>query len=375
MRKFLFLCAILSLAFGSASAVTPPEPNTLVRTWQGIPGLERTAKGRVFISWFSGGTREPEPENTVLLCYSDDGGNTYTAPMVMGAPQDGSRCFDPVPWIDPRGRLWYFFNRGNKTSGQHGVYARICDQPDAPTPVFGPEFRVGFDCAYSFRMNKPIILSTGEWILPVTFINEPVFDWVAGKTPDQQQQLQGVGISRDEGKSWELRGAVASPPWALEGMVTELKDGGLWMLIRTGSGFLWQSHSADKGLTWSKGEPTKIKNPGSRFFIRRLASGNLLLVNHYKYTHGRDHLTAQVSTDDGKSWNNGLLLDERQFISYPDGVQDRDGLIWITYDRDRRGSGDILMAKFTEKDAVEGNDVSGKTLLKQVIDRLREPTQ
>ena len=41
---------------------------------------------------------------------------------------------------------------------------------------------------------------------------------------------------------------------------------------------------------------------------RRLASGNLLLVNHYKFT-GRSHLTAHISIDDGKTWNDGLLLD------------------------------------------------------------------
>ena len=45
------------------------------------------------------------------------------------------------------------------------------------------------------------------------------------------------------------------------------------------------------------------------------------------------------STDDGKTWNDGLLLDERKGVSYPDGVQDRHGLIWITYDRDRGGAG------------------------------------
>ena len=53
------------------------------RTWQGIPGLERTAKNRVFASWFSGGPKEPSPENTVLLCYSDDGVTWNLAPRAM----------------------------------------------------------------------------------------------------------------------------------------------------------------------------------------------------------------------------------------------------------------------------------------------------
>jgi hypothetical protein len=182
-----------------------------------------------------------------------------------------------------------------------------------------------------------------------------------------------VGISTDEGRTWKLHGAVKSRPWALENMIVELKDGRLWMLIRTDSGVLWQSHSADKGRTWSEGSPSTIKSPGSRFFIRRLASGNLLLVNHYKFK-GRSHLTAQLSTDDGETWNDGLLLDERGGVSYPDGVQDKDGLIWITYDRDRNGTGEIRLAKFREEDVAAGKDVSRAVSLKQVISKLDKPS-
>ena len=364
MLHRLFL-PLLAAAACSALAETPVLE--MARTWQGIPGLERTAKGRVFASWFTGGPKEPAPENTVLLCYSDDQAKTFTEPQAMGLPKDGTRCFDPTLWIDPKGRLWYVFNRGNKDTAQHDVWARICDDPDGTPPVFGAEFRVGYEGPYAFRMNKPTVLSSGEWIMPVTHATERIEGWFAGP-----KQLQGVGISTDEGKTWKLHGALEAPHWALECMITELKDGRLWLLTRTGGGFLWESHSTDKGRTWSAAKASTIANPGSRFFIRRLASGNLLLVNHYKFT-GRSHLTAQISTDDGAAWNEGLLLDERKGVSYPDGVQDKDGLIWITYDRDRQGDGDILFAKFREEDALAGKNVSGAVTLKQIISKLDKP--
>ena len=348
------------------------DPILAQRTWQGIPGLERTAGGRVFVSWFTGGPKEPSPDNTVVLCRSDDDGKTFTEPQAIGLPKDGMRCFDPALWIDPKGRLWYIFNHGNKDTAVHDVHARICDDPDATAPAFGREFRVGFDAPFAFRMNKPTVLSTGEWIMPVTHASQPVHDWCIGYTAKQQPLLQGVGMSLDEGKTWRLYGAVTAPPWALEGMVTELRDGRLWMLIRTSSGVLWESHSSDRWRTWSAGQASMIASPGSRFFIRRLASSNLLLVNHCGFT-GRSHLTAQLSTDDGETWNEGLLLDERGSVSYPDGVADNNGLIWIVYDHDRNGAGEILLARFHEEDASAGRSVSGAVSLKQVINQLDKP--
>ncbi len=338
------------------------------RTWQGIPGIERTARGRIFVSWFTGGPKEPAPENTVLLSFSDDDGRTFSEPTAVApAWNDGTRCFDPALWIDPEGRLWYLFNRGNKDTARHDVRACICDEPDAASPAFGPEFRIDLQTPYAFRLNKPTVLSSGEWVMPVTHAAEPIHEWSAG-----DKQLQGVAISRDMGVTWSLHGAVRAPEWALECMVIELGDGRLRMLIRTGGGVLWESYSDDRGVSWGEGRPSAIENPGSRFFIRRLDSGNLLLVNHYRFT-GRSHLTARLSTDDGATWNDGLLLDERRDVSYPDGVQDGDGLIRVTYDRDRQGAGEILMATFREEDAGEGRDVSGAVHLKQIVNKLDNP--
>jgi predicted neuraminidase len=370
----LTITAFLLTPLAAIHAAEPVAIDVTKRTWQGIPGLERTAKGRVFASWFTGGPKEPSPDNTVLLSHSDDRGKTFSPPEAIALPtSDGTRCYDPTLWIDPKGRLWYIFNRGNKETAKHDVWARICDNPDAKPPVFGTEFRVGYDVPFAFRMNKVTVLSSGEWIMPVTLAEKAVRGWSTGYNDQQTPTLHGVGVSTDEGRTWKLHGAVKSRPWALENMITELKDGRLWMLIRTSAGVLWQSHSTDKGRTWSEGTATAIKSPGSRFFIRRLASGNLLLVNHDNFT-GRSHLTAQLSTDDGATWNDGLLLDERSGVSYPDGVQDKDGLIWITYDRDRNGTGEILLAKFREEDVVAGNDVSRTVTLKHVISKLDKPS-
>lgn len=48
-------------------------------------------------------------------------------------------------------------------------------------------------------------------------------------------------------------------------------------------------------------------------------------------------------------------------------------MIWITYDRDRQGLGEILLAKFREKDVVAGKSISGAVTLKQTINKLDKP--
>jgi predicted neuraminidase len=70
---------------------------------------------------------------------------------------------------------------------------------------------------------------------------------------------------------------------------------------------------------------------------------------------GRSHLTAFLSEDDGRTWSDGLLLDERSDIAYPDGQQGPDGRIHIVYDHSRTGGQEIRMASFSEDDAVAGD--------------------
>ena len=166
---------------------------------------------------------------------------------------------------------------------------------------------------------KPLVLSTGEWALPVSFWHR------------RDARSAGMVVSTDQGETWRERGTCDVPPTARnhdEHMLVEQRDGALWMLVRTQYG-IGESVSWDRGMTWSPLTPSPIQHPASRFFIRRVSSGNLLLVKHGpidKQTE-RSHLTAFLSRDDGDTWSRGLLLDERHGVSYPDGQQDQDGAL------------------------------------------------
>lgn len=79
---------------------------------------------------------------------------------------------------------------------------------------------------------------------------------------------------------------------------------------------------------------------------------------------------AFVSDDDGKTWCGGLMIDEREGVTYPDGVQAEDGTIYIIYDYRRTPDGVVLMAVFSEEDARAGRPVTGKVRLRVEVARL-----
>ena len=65
---------------------------------------------------------------------------------------------------------------------------------------------------------------------------------------------------------------------------------------------------------------------------------------------------AFVSNDDGYTWFDGLLLDQRKDVLYPDGQQTADGTIYITYDYKRKSDQKIYVTSFSEDDISLGSD-------------------
>ncbi|MEO6739177.1 MAG: sialidase family protein, partial [Chthoniobacteraceae bacterium] len=325
-----------------------------------IIGMDRTPKGRIWGCWTGTGDKK---DGYFLLATSDDGGATWSKPrLAVGAvTSPGQRLSGALVgnlWTDPRGRLWLFFDQqlGDPEKRITNWFIR-CDNPDADEPAWSEPVCFAEGCT----LNKPTVLKNGDWLLPVS-------DW--------HQKTARVFASTDEGRSWKERGSLQFPDWEYdEHMMVELRDGRLWMLART-KGNPHESFSTDQGATWSEPKPSAIQNINARFFLRRLASGKLLLVKNGPPTERlmkRSHLSAFLSDDDGKTWSGGLLLDERSSVSYPDGFQSPDGLIHILYDWNRHTDAEILMAKFREEDVLAGKVVSQDAKLLMLANKATLP--
>ena len=338
-------------------------------------GMARTPGGRIFLAWFG---REDGPGTVMLLAHSDDEGKSWSGPEYVidpGFTPDGHHisCLVGTMWCDPDGRMWWIFSQSiGYFDGRAGVWAAVCENPDAAKPVWGKPFRIWDGCA----LNKPTVLASGEWALPVSLWRREQI-WVDGKfhwgevDPSlyaELDPLRGANllVSNDRGKSWEVRGRQRSvDPCFDENIVFERADGSLVMYARDRHGIV-RTESSDRGRNWLPFR-REWNTASARFFATKLPSGKWLMVRHDTTTAGdRSHLTAFLSSDEGKSWHGRLLLDERGGVSYPDGFVHPDGRIFVQYDI-HRAHGEILMATFTEADIEAGCNVSGKVTLKQPL--------
>lgn len=144
------------------------------------------------------------------------------------------------------------------------------------------------------------------------------------KIPAEYRPLAypNLSVSHDNGASFELvTGADVPERWFDEHMMIERKDGSWWLLVRTHYG-IGQAFSSDRGKSWHDIGDSGLGGPNSRFAVRRLKSGRLLLVNHQsplplpgekrQTWRAREKLTAWLSDDDGRSWYGQMMIDERR---------------------------------------------------------------
>ncbi|MBR1969451.1 MAG: exo-alpha-sialidase [Clostridia bacterium] len=343
------------------------------RMWQGIPSVEVTKSGRIFATFYSGNIKETFG-NFCVLVKSNDGGKTFTEPVAAADAGKKARCFDSCLWIDPLGRLWFIWSAMPELM----VYATICDNPDKETLSWREPFKIG----YGIMMNKPTVASDGSWLFPIAVWKKESVALLGEEFDNKniEERLAFVYKTADNGKSFVKTGGVDADERTFdEHMLLEKNDGSLKMFVRTSYG-ICESTSEDGGYTWTNGSNSKLISPNSRFFIRRLKSGRVLLISNND-SEERKNLTAFLSDDDCASWKWSICLDERNFVSYPDAAEGEDGYIYIVYDRERgsvcksleellENNREILLAKISEEDIIAGKLVCPESREKIVISKL-----
>lgn len=153
-------------------------------------------------------------------------------------------------------------------------------------------------------------------------------------------------VSDDKGKTWQrsnvLDYGVGAHDHAgsIEGSVIERKDGSLYLLLRTESGFLWEATSHDGGSKWENLKQTKIKSVTCCPQMARLADGRVALLwnaprrDQPQNGTSRAELSLSFSSDDGTTWTQPVIVAANYAgggrVSYPYLYERKPGELWIT---------------------------------------------
>ena len=184
-----------------------------------------------------------------------------------------------------------------------------------------------------------------------------------------------VQFSDDGGATWQESDSKLSAPCyagfngsnegACEPAIERLKDGRIWMLMRTQAGFLYESYSRDNGTTWRKAAASRFNTSTGPPNIMRHRNGWLVVSwNNCEMPPrhegegvygGRDALHIAVSEDQGRTWRGfrEIYLDHRRNdnparsgdrgTAYPLGAYTSDGHIVVLAGQGKGGRNPILI--------------------------------
>ncbi|MBT7165193.1 MAG: hypothetical protein HN904_20605 [Victivallales bacterium] len=263
------------------------------------------------VTGFGGGGHDHSGAE-ILEFHSRDGGLTWSAleeAVVLQANVGKQTVMNPSLLRLDTGELLCFVSVKHSTK-DCGVWVKR-SRDDGQT--WGDLKRLPYKGYGGVGCDRALQISTGRIVLPA---------WLS---------MNGLGsthayclYSDDRGHTWQKTALVTTPtgstgrktnPAAEEPMVIELRDGRLMMFMRTYLKSIYRSFSADGGETWSKPESSGIPSPGSMSTIKRLPTGDILLLWNWARLPDisgpwpRIFMSSAISTDEGRNFSSVRHLD------------------------------------------------------------------
>lgn len=345
---------ILSLACSAASAAQPIE-------FQGRLSIIAATPAGDLISFYTEGRpladREQDgPEQPTFLRTSSDSGHSWSPPRRVFAYPAGKGSFvhTAYPLVDRTGaihvfnvRYFHIPRRGERTVGRAELIHSLSRDGGA---TWSQPRRVDFGHSYTGAINSIVQLKSGRILGVLSYMTDQFVESA------QQFEFRSVTFfSDDQGATWHVGqdnlrvplGPQVAHPGAIEPVMVELRDGRIWMLIRTQTLRFYETFSRDGGRSWAEPTASRFMAPDSPAAILRLKDGRLLLCwnDIASYPNGitghyRQYLYAAISADDGKTWTRSKLVAPLREAGkpgsrgdYPFLCQAKDGSVILFYTR------------------------------------------
>lgn len=283
---------------------------------QGGMGWTTTLPDGRLMAWWTDGKSESDPasiNNTEIVQkawarYSSDSGITWSEPQVLLGFPRGKGAYEGLnPFVDRDNAIHlfglHFFSYDLKNYDNwdaYECYAFHVMSPDGGKTWTAPQ-HCGFGAyKYAGMTNAAVQTRSGRLILPLSCYSKR-------KTG---RFVIVCSLSDDGGRAWRVSkgeiavdtGGAQLESGACEPVVIELKDGRVWMMIRTQAGSQFEAFSSDGGDTWTEPRPTRFISSNSCGALLRLRDGRIVFVWQNTLS-GREVLCAAITDDEGKTWH------------------------------------------------------------------------
>lgn len=283
-------------------------------------------KNGLIAAWF-GGTAEKDPDVGIWVSRFENGRWTIPVEVANGIQHKTLRypTWNPV-LFNYGDEIILFYKEGPSPSTWWGEYITSTDNGKTwSRPVRLPEGIAGP------IKNKPELLSNGELICPTS-------------SEDNGWRVH-MEFTSDRGLTWERTEAMndGKELSAIQPSILKHPGGKIQILCRSKNKYILSAWSTDNGKSWSNFEPIDLPNPNSGTDAVTLKDGRHVLVyNHIlpDETWGDRNILNMAVSDDGINWKATVLLendsDKDGEYSYPAVIQNKDGMIHITYTWNRK---------------------------------------
>lgn len=380
IRDVLIVCLLMGWGWMPAaragSCLTVLERNDLFPPQQRhvhSSTLVESPAGGLLAAWFHGSGERTAADVELQAAWRPAGAVAW-GPVFPLVDTPGFPDCNPVLYRDGTDRLWLFWIvvRAARWEESLTMYQRSVDWPEGAEPRWerqgvvllkpGEEFASVLEAGL-----KALAPTEGLWSsyarkytqLVVEAAKDPAkrqIGWMT-RTPPISDGVGGfllplysdgfnislVAWSRDDGRSWECSEPITGLGNVQPSLVRR-RDGEVLAYMRDNGNppqRVMVSSSGDGGRTWSPALDDELPNPGSSLQVIVLRQGPWVMVLN-DTEDGRHRLTAYLSSDEGRSWALGAVLEEaepgRGSYSYPTVIQSADGLMHVTYScRDEAG--------------------------------------
>jgi Neuraminidase (sialidase) len=292
---------------------------------------------------------DERPERWTALRSSDDGGATWSDPIPAFAYASGPGFAMPVvTCADQNDRLHVFGLRfyGLGREGLPWRSALMHTTSDDGGATWNASKAIDFGRDYTGSLNNVLVLESGRILLPLSYLDL--------ERPSGQFVSMTV-YSDDGGETWNRSndcsveyGGQFLESGAAEPVVVQLQSGLVWMVIRTTTGYFWESFSND-GAVWTPPKPTRIVSSNAPAGVLKLDDGRIVLAWNNLYgepmhergiSYARQILHMAISDNDGQTWSVPKVVAAvepgdlpKSQTTYPYLFQADDGAIVLVYHR------------------------------------------